>query len=86
MHNLTKPDGCLDLMQQCRELGDAGDPDFSGGNATVNKACMAAWGYCAEDVIQGFPKMQTVSGSKLNFTKHKRAERICSEIRSTWPL
>jgi hypothetical protein len=85
MHNLTKPDGCLDLIQQCRELGEAGDPDFSGGNATVNKVCMQAWGYCAEDIISSFPKMQKVSYPKIILPKHKKADWACSETRSTSP-
>jgi hypothetical protein len=85
MHNLTMPDGCLDLVQQCREIGEAGDPEFSGKNATVNKVCMEAWGSCF-DIVDSFPKLNKVSGSNMILPIRKRADWTCSETPSTLPL
>ncbi|KIY01041.1 uncharacterized protein Z520_03707 [Fonsecaea multimorphosa CBS 102226] len=47
MDNITKPKGCMDLMNTCRSLGQTGDPDFNGNNQTVNSACMAASESCS---------------------------------------
>lgn len=46
LDNITKPDGCTDMIKACRESGDVGDPDFMGSNATVNAACQAAFEVC----------------------------------------
>jgi carboxypeptidase C (cathepsin A) len=46
-NNITKPGGCLDLTDQCRQAGQVGDPDYTGNNATVNKMCTDATLYCA---------------------------------------
>lgn len=46
MHNYTKPDGCRDLIQQCRALGELSDPDEVGLNETVNDLCSSATRYC----------------------------------------
>jgi carboxypeptidase D len=61
MHNLTKPGGGLDLIKECRALGEASDPGFSGSNATVNKLCEEAFDYAALYVVGGFPKLNKVS-------------------------
>lgn len=44
--------GCHDLIDHCRDLADAGDPQSFGFNETVNKACNAAKEVCF-DKIQG---------------------------------
>lgn len=46
LHNFTKPGGCRDLILQCRELGDAFDPDELALNSTVNQVCEEATVYC----------------------------------------
>lgn len=46
-NNVTKPGGCLDLIDQCRQAGLAGDPDYTGNNATVNQICIGATLFCA---------------------------------------
>ncbi|KIW32326.1 uncharacterized protein PV07_03880 [Cladophialophora immunda] len=46
MDNITKPQGCMDLMKTCRSLGKIGDPAFNGNNQTVNEACMEASEAC----------------------------------------
>ncbi|OAP60446.1 hypothetical protein AYL99_05448 [Fonsecaea erecta] len=46
MDNITKPQGCMDLMKTCRALGQMGDPQFNGNNQTVNEACMQATELC----------------------------------------
>jgi hypothetical protein len=51
MHNFTKPGGCRDLIEQCRALGDIGDPDNVGSNSTVNEACQLATSFCFAYVI-----------------------------------
>ena len=61
MHNLTKPGGGLDLIKECRALGEASDPDFSGSNATVNKVCEEALDYTVVNLVGGFPKLNKVS-------------------------
>lgn len=48
----TKPDGCKDLIENCRRLAAAGDPDMYGHNQTVNIACMQANNIC-RNVIEG---------------------------------
>ncbi|KAK5172754.1 uncharacterized protein LTR77_002874 [Saxophila tyrrhenica] len=61
INNITKPDGLLDKIEHCRTLGKAGDPEFNGRNATVNKACMDAHSYFLFSVKGSFPKMNKVS-------------------------
>ncbi|KAI9696691.1 MAG: hypothetical protein M1820_008065 [Bogoriella megaspora] len=46
LNNFTKPGGCHDLANQCRELGAASDLDVLGLNSTVNEACAGAFAYC----------------------------------------
>lgn len=53
VHNMSKPDGCADLIKQCRELGNIGDPEWTGTNDTVNEACNLATDYCTAYVTGG---------------------------------
>ncbi|EXJ66818.1 uncharacterized protein A1O5_10013 [Cladophialophora psammophila CBS 110553] len=46
MYNITKPEGCMDLVKTCRSLGQIGDPGFNGNNQTVNEACIGASEVC----------------------------------------
>jgi len=59
--NFTKPGGCKDLTLQCRELGEQGDPDWTGNNATVNTACDLATEYCFVYVAGAFIALNNVS-------------------------
>jgi carboxypeptidase C (cathepsin A) len=52
--NYTKPGGCRDLIQQCRELGELSDPDEVGLNETVNDLCASATGYCYKYVLGAY--------------------------------
>ena len=45
-NNFTKTDGCKDLIEECRQLGQLSDPDFTGANQTVNEACTLATNFC----------------------------------------
>lgn len=53
LHNFSKPNGCIDLIKNCRALGEAGDPDWTRANATVNAACILATQWCTEYVVAG---------------------------------
>ena len=46
LNNFTKPGGCNDLINGCRALGAASDPEQTGRNETVNAACALASTYC----------------------------------------
>lgn len=59
--NYTKSGGCRDLINQCRALGDEGDPDWSGSNETVNAACQEATTYCEINVSYAFDALSDVS-------------------------
>ena len=52
--NFTKPDGCRDLIHECRALAAAGDPEYLGMNTTVNAACSGAFEFCFEYVSGAF--------------------------------
>lgn len=58
--NFTKPGGCRDLIEQCRELGEQGDPDWIGANQTVNEACILATDYCTFYVMGAFNALNNV--------------------------
>lgn len=62
LHNITKPEGCHDLVDLCRASAEIGDPTYTGGNATVNEICMEAFYYCELNVIGSFPELDEVSG------------------------
>jgi hypothetical protein len=76
MQNFTKPGGCRDLIEQCRALGDIGDPNFIGSNSTVNEACELALQYCFENVIGD---LSTVEVSIPLITSRKMMLRIQTE-------
>ena len=42
----TSPGGCKDLAKLCRQLGEIGDPEVTGRNATVNEVCVQAFAPC----------------------------------------
>jgi hypothetical protein len=46
MGNITKPEGCIDLINHCRQMGNIDDPEFSGSNQKANEACIEAFTYC----------------------------------------
>lgn len=46
--NMTEEGGWLDMVRQCRELGDEYDPDNYGTNETVNGVCLQALSYLVE--------------------------------------
>lgn len=48
-----QPDGCRDMILECRHIGDTYDPEQTGLNSTVNTVCLNALIYCAMDVVQG---------------------------------
>ena len=64
MDNITKPDGCLALINECRQLSNVSDPSFSGSNQTVNEACQTAFDYC-ELVIFAFDALNDVRISRF---------------------
>jgi hypothetical protein len=50
---LNRPgDGCLALIQACRQAGEVGDPQHLGTNDTVNQICVAATNSCF-GLVQG---------------------------------
>lgn len=49
-HAWSKPDGCKDRILECRRQAAEGDPDMTGGNATVNKVCRSASDFCSDEV------------------------------------
>ena len=47
VQSVTKPDdGCIAVTQQCRQLGNSGDPQFYANNETVNDFCSQATEQC----------------------------------------
>jgi carboxypeptidase C (cathepsin A) len=46
----SKPNGCRDLILDCRALAQEGDPMAFGNNRTVNRACAQADRYCSDNV------------------------------------
>lgn len=54
LNNFTKPDGCRDLIEQCRDLGDLYDPEEVSLNETVNELCLSASRYCFEYVFGAY--------------------------------
>jgi carboxypeptidase C (cathepsin A) len=54
LNNFTKPDGCRDLIEQCRALGDISDPEEVGIDSDVNSLCTAATGYCFNYVLGAY--------------------------------
>lgn len=58
--NITKAGGCLDQLRGCRAAGLAGDPDFTGANATINEQCEDSLIYC-EGIIDVLNAYNNVS-------------------------
>ena len=50
LDNLYREDGCLDQIEQCRNLSLAFDPTNQGFNESVNKVCAAAETFCSEEI------------------------------------
>ena len=55
LSDFNKPKGCLELIKECRELGDLYDPSEFAINATVNKVCQAATLTCTEYAVPYSP-------------------------------
>jgi len=58
--NLTKPGGCNDLVDQCREVATT-DSENTGANETINKACALAAQFCWEAVQGAYTATSGVS-------------------------
>lgn len=56
MHAWNKPGGAKDLIIECRRLAAEGDPGMTGGNATVNKACLRASSFSSNEVEGAYTK------------------------------
>lgn len=52
---IIMPEGCLDLIVECRELAALSDPDELGLNTTVNDLCAEATVCLLELEQQSFP-------------------------------
>lgn len=50
LDNLYKEGGCLDQIEECRNLSLAYDPTNQGFNTSVNKVCQAAETFCSETI------------------------------------
>lgn len=59
--NLTKEGGCLELIEQCRQLGYEGDPEYLGLNKTVNEMCGGAFLDCVTNVESALMSVTGVS-------------------------
>jgi len=68
--NFTKEGGCKDAIEQCRQLGNQGDPAVLGMNETVNELCAGALVQaCQTDVIGGFMAITGVSASHWSLSR-----------------
>lgn len=65
--NLTMPDGCYDLIDQCRAIA-AADPENTASNMTINEACAAASTFCFGVVQGAFTATSGVSSPTLHST------------------
>ncbi|KAJ9145532.1 Carboxypeptidase S1 A [Pleurostoma richardsiae] len=59
--NLTKPDGCYDLINQCRALQSERDPLSMGNDPDVNAACVAATELCFFEIQGAYTALSTRS-------------------------
>ncbi|GKZ30320.1 hypothetical protein AbraIFM66950_008742 [Aspergillus brasiliensis] len=50
MDNWSKPGGCRDMIIECRDAGELGDPLMYGDNETVNRVCTEASTYCIQEI------------------------------------
>lgn len=63
IHNITKPDdGCIAIIQKCRDVAAVGDPQFTANNKTVND-CFAP---AAEQCLSGLQIASTYA-NRANF-------------------
>lgn len=62
INNVTKPGGCYDLVEACREAQVLGDPGDLGTNSTVNEICVAATSFCWLYVQGAYVDYANVSG------------------------
>lgn len=60
-NNLTKDGGCLEALEQCRQIGYEGDPANLGLNETVNEACGSVFFNCFGTVESAFMEVTGVS-------------------------
>jgi hypothetical protein len=65
MHNLTKPDGCYDLIKQCRSLQREKDLQSLGNNAEVNEACVTATQLCFFEIQGAYTAVSSASAFDL---------------------
>ena len=65
MNNLTKPDGCYDLIKQCRALQTKGDPESMGNVPEVNDACGAATELCFNEIQGAYVAVSAFSAFDL---------------------
>lgn len=54
LNSFTKPGGCRDLIEQCRALGEAQDPEEIGIDQDINELCAAAILYCYQNVLGAY--------------------------------
>jgi len=54
LNHFTRPDGCRNLIQQCRALGELLDPEEVGIDQDVNDLCTAATFYCYQNVLDAY--------------------------------
>lgn len=60
LNNLTKPGGCNDLIDKCRDLA-VFDPEITGTNETINAACALATQFCFQFVQGAYVELSGVS-------------------------
>ncbi|CAM1505908.1 Fc.00g115450.m01.CDS01 [Cosmosporella sp. VM-42] len=66
--NLTKSNGCYDLINKCRTSQEKKDPHQTGNNLGVNDACTAATELRFGELQGAYTKYSTLIGSPVNFT------------------
>jgi carboxypeptidase C (cathepsin A) len=69
MNNLTKPSGCNDLIEICRDYA-AADPENTGTNTTINDACAVATTYCWQFVQGAYAATSQVSTTRVGAFSH----------------
>ncbi|KAF2720463.1 putative carboxypeptidase S1 [Polychaeton citri CBS 116435] len=68
-NNYTKPGGCRDQIQTCRDLGVKLDPLETSSNEEVNSACLSAQAYCFANVNIAFDVLSDRSDFDIAHTK-----------------
>lgn len=79
-NRISKPGGCLDLTEQCRQAGQTGDPDYTGSNATVNQMCIDATLYCASIITPLYTIHNVSETSPLPFAKRHVSSILIDHI------